>query len=210
MLKNKKIWCNQILDELAILFPNAGCELIYNNVYELVVAVALSAQTTDVSVNKITPSLFSKYPTVYDLARAEYIDVYNIIKTIGLAKTKTNNIINLAKKVATEFNGIIPNTFDELITLPGVGRKTANVVLAEGFNIPRIAVDTHVERVSKRLELVDMDKSVLDVEKELMILIPEEKWHQGHHYLLFFGRYLCTARNPKCNTCFNKNCKYKI
>ena len=147
MLKNKKAWCEQVLNELEILFPNAGCELNYNNIYELVIAVALSAQTTDVSVNKITPNLFSKYPTVYDLAKAEYMDVYNIIKTIGLAKNKTNNIINLAKKVVTEFNGIIPNTFDELVTLPGVGRKTANVVLAEGFNIPRIAVDTHVERV---------------------------------------------------------------
>lgn len=210
MLENKKIWCNQVLEQLSILFPNAGCELVYHNVYELVVAVALSAQTTDVSVNKITPNLFSKYPTVYDLAKAEYNDVYNIIKTIGLAKTKTNNIINLAKKVITDFNGLIPNTFEELITLPGVGRKTANVVLAEGFNIPRIAVDTHVERVSKRLELVEESKSVLDVEKELMLLIPEEKWHQGHHYLLFFGRYLCTARSPKCNSCFNKNCKYKM
>lgn len=210
MLKNKKTWCNYVLSEIKILFPNAKCELIYHNTYELLVAVVLSAQTTDASVNKVTPILFSKYPTVEDLSKASLLDVMNIIKSIGLYKNKSTNIINLAKMICTKYNKKVPDNFEDLITLPGVGRKTANVVLAEGFNIPRIPVDTHVERVSKRLDLVDINKSVLDTELELMNLIDQKEWHNGHHYLLFFGRYFCTARNPKCENCFHKNCKYKI
>ena len=210
MLKNKKLWCNHVLSEIKILFPNAGCELIYHNTYELLIAVVLSAQTTDVSVNKVTPLLFSKYPTVDKLAEASLEDVMSIIKPIGLYKNKSTNIINLSKKICQDFDMKVPDNFEDLTSLPGVGRKTANVVLAEGFNIPRIAVDTHVERVSKRLDLVENNKSVLEVELELMGLIEQKDWHKGHHYLLFFGRYFCTAKKPRCNECFHKECKYKI
>ena len=200
---------SKILEEIYFLFPNASCELNYNNVFELLVAVVLSAQTTDKSVNKVTVELFDKYPTPYLLANASYEDVKNIIKSIGLSNVKSNNIIKLSKELVEKFDGDVPNDFNELIKLPGVGRKTANVILSEGFKIPRIAVDTHVERVSKRLEIVSDDASVLEVEEALMSLIDESYWHKSHHLLLFFGRYFCLAKKPNCENCFNKdNCKY--
>ena len=143
MLKNKEL--NDILKTLEEMFPNARCELIYHNVFELSVATILSAQTTDKSVNKVTPLLFKKYPTPYFLAKANQQDVIEIIKTIGLYKNKSQNIISFSKKLVEEFNGIVPNDFEKLQTLPGVGRKTANVILTEGYKIPRLPVDTHVE-----------------------------------------------------------------
>lgn len=200
---------NYILENLEQLFPNAGCELNYNNVFELIIAVSLSAQTTDKSVNKITPELFKKYPTPFLLATAKIEEVEEIIKSIGLYKNKSKNIINLAKILVEKFNGIVPNNQTDLESLPGVGRKTANVVLTEGFKIPRIPVDTHVDRVSKRLGIIDENATVLDVENKLMSLIEESKWHKAHHLLLFMGRYKCLAKNPKCSDCFYKeNCKY--
>ncbi len=200
---------NYILENLEQLFPNAGCELNYNNVFELIIAVSLSAQTTDKSVNKITPELFKKYPTPFLLADAKIEEVEEIIKSIGLYKNKSKNIINLAKILVEKFNGIVPNNQTDLESLPGVGRKTANVVLTEGFKIPRIPVDTHVDRVSKRLGIIDENATVLDVENKLMSLIEESKWHKAHHLLLFMGRYKCLAKNPKCSDCFYKeNCKY--
>lgn len=206
MLKSSELI--SILNEIEIMYPNAGCELIYHNMFELVVCVSLSAQTTDASVNKVTPILFSKYNDVYSLANASFDDVYNIIKVLGLANNKAKNIIALSKKIVDDFNGIVPSTFDELTTLPGVGRKTANVVLSEGFGIQRIAVDTHVERVCKRLGVVENDASVLDVENTLMSLVDESKWHRTHHLLLFFGRYFCKASKPNCDKCFYKDkCK---
>ena len=198
-----------ILENLEVLFPDAGCELNYNNVFELMIAVSLSAQTTDKSVNKITPELFKKYPTPHLLANAKLEDVKEIIKSIGLYKNKSKNIINLSKILVEKFNGIVPNNQNDLESLPGVGRKTANVVLTEGFKIPRIPVDTHVDRVSKRFGLIDNNATVLDVENKLMSLIEESKWHKAHHLLLFMGRYKCLAKNPKCSDCFYKeNCKY--
>ncbi len=206
MLKNK---VKYYLTEIEKVFPNAGCELIYHNIYELLIAVSLSAQTTDKAVNKITPILFEKYPSIYELKDAKQEDVEEILKTIGMYKTKSANIINLAKMVYIDYLGEIPSTLEDLMRLPGVGRKTANVVLTEGYKIPRLPVDTHVERVSKRLGIVDVEASVLDVELKLMDLIDESSWHKAHHLLLFMGRYLCLAKKPKCKECFNKdNCKY--
>ncbi len=202
MLKND---LNAILDEIKVMFPNAGCELVYHNIFELVIAVVLSAQTTDKSVNIVTPKLFESYPDAAALAKAKVEDVKAIIARLGLANNKSKNIIELAKVLVEKYDGVVPANFEELIMLPGVGRKTANVVLSEGFKIGRIAVDTHVERVSKRLGIVDNDVSVLDVENTLMFLIDEERWHEAHHLLLFFGRYFCLAKKPNCENCFYKN-----
>ena len=170
MLKSKEE-LTSILFEIEKMFPNAGCELNYNNVFELLIAVMLSAQTTDKYVNIVTPELFKKYPNAKALGNASVEDVKEIIKRIGLYSTKSKNIIETSKILALKYNGEVPCDLNELMTLPGVGRKTANVVMSEGFKIPRIAVDTHVERVSKRLGLVDNNSSVLDVELKLMELI---------------------------------------
>lgn len=206
MLKDE---VTNILDEIENIFPNASCELIYHNIYELIVAVSLSAQTTDKAVNVVTPRLFEAYPTVYDLAVANPTEVKEYIKTIGLSTNKSKNIVAMAKMVVEEYQGEIPHTQEDLEKLPGVGRKTANVVLTEGYHIPRIPVDTHVERVSKRLGIADETDSVIGVEEKLMQLIDEERWHKAHHLLLFMGRYQCLARNPKCEQCFYQSkCLY--
>lgn len=210
MLKNRQE-LEEILLEIEKLFPNASCELVYHNLYELLIAVMLSAQTTDKSVNLVTPNLFMKYPTALSLSNAEYDDVKSIIARLGLSSNKAKNIIATSKMLVEKYNGVVPSTLEELITLPGVGRKTANVVLSEGYKIPRIAVDTHVERVSKRLGIVSDSASVLDVEQTLMKLIDEPLWHKSHHLLLFFGRYFCLAKKPNCENCFYKNkCSYNI
>lgn len=208
----KKDECKDILNEIAKMFPNAGCELNYNNVFELLVAVVLSAQTTDKAVNLVTGELFKQYPTPQDLSAANYDDVKKIIARIGLSTTKSKNIIALSKVLVEEYFGQVPNEFEKLIDLPGVGRKTANVVLSEGFGISRIAVDTHVERVSKRLGICEKNKNVIDVEMKLCELIEKDNWHKAHHLLLFFGRYFCKAKNPMCEQCFYKDrcCKDKI
>ena len=191
---------NKILTTLKEMFPNAGCELIYNNLFELLIAVSLSAQTTDKRVNEVTKELFQKFPTPYDLYKANYNDVYTIILPLGLAKQKTKNIILLSKKLIDEFNGNVPSTINELVKLPGVGRKTASVILMEGFSIPTIPVDTHVLRVSNRLGLVNSE-DVRVVENELEKQFTQDNWYYVHHCLLFFGRYLCKAKNPECNRC---------
>ena len=197
----------QILNQLDTMFPNAGCELKYENLYQLLIAVVLSAQTTDKAVNGVSAQLFKKFPNVYSLASSQIDEVEPYIKRIGLARTKSKNIINLSKKIVNDFNGNIPNTLEDLMSLPGVGRKTANVVLSEGFKIQRIAVDTHVERVSKRLGVCDINSSVLGVEEELMKIVPSDNYHHAHHLLLFFGRYFCTAKKPQCFKCpFVKKC----
>ena len=199
---------SNILNLIKEMFPNASCELNYNNHYELLIAVSLSAQTTDKRVNLVTKVLFEKYPNPIDLSNANYNDVYNIIQSLGLAKSKTSNIIKLSKIIAEEYNSIIPNTREELQKLPGVGRKTANAVLMEGFRIPAIAVDTHVGRVSKRLGLSKSD-DVKVIEKDLMSLYDEKDYYYVHHGLLFFGRYHCTSQNPKCINCKLKQyCNY--
>ena len=155
MLINKEE-LNEILIQLELMFPNAGCELNYNNVFELLIAVMLSAQTTDKSVNVVTPALFSKYPTVNDLAKADVSDVKEIIQRLGLSSTKSKNIVAASIMLVQKFDSVVPCDLNSLMSLPGVGRKTANVVMSEGFKIPRIAVDTHVERVSKRLGINDL------------------------------------------------------
>lgn len=201
---------NNILSVIYKMFPDARCELNYTNIFELSVATILSAQTTDKSVNKVTPLLFSTYPTPKDLAGADETDVLNIIKTLGLSKTKSKNIVAFAKKLYLEYDSIVPNDFELLQTFPGVGRKTANVILTEGYKVPRIPVDTHVERVSKRLGLVKESDTVLTTELKLMEQIKEEDWHLAHHLLLFFGRYHCFSKKPSCDNCPLKHeCIYK-
>ena len=191
----------EILQILEELFPDAHCELDYKDLYQLSVAVILSAQTTDVSVNKVTPQLFVKYPDLQALANAKVEEVENLIRNIGLYRNKAKNIMGFSNAVLTNFNGVIPNTLEELIQLPGVGRKTANVILSEFYKIPAIAVDTHVERVSKRLGLAKPNDNVLQVEKSLQKKIPKELWSKAHHLLIFFGRYQCKAQKPECESC---------
>lgn len=204
MDKNKALY---IYTKIAKIFPNAHCELNYNNPFEMLVATLLSAQTTDVSVNKVTPLLFEKYPTPFILKDAKIEDVMNIIKSIGLYKNKAKNIIALSNELVTKYNGEIIPDFAILTSLPGVGRKTANVVLSEVFNVPRIAVDTHVLRVSNVLELSNSDNPLV-VEQDLMKLYQQQSWKDVHLKLLFFGRYLCKAQKPLCITCpFKNECK---
>ena len=195
---------NRIFKILSEMFPDAHCELIYNNLFELLIATILSAQTTDAKVNKVTLVLFGKYPDSLSLQDANISEVEEILKPLGLYKNKAINIIKLSKILTNEYHGIVPNNYDDLTKLPGVGRKTANVVLAEGFNVPRIAVDTHVLRVSNRLGL-SLKHSPVEVEEDLMNLFDESIWIEVHLKLLFFGRYFCKAKNPNCEKCFNKN-----
>lgn len=205
----------EILDHLRAAYPEAGCALEHVNVFELIVCVVLSAQTTDASVNKVSPALFAAYPDAAALAAAEQEDVIEIIKTIGMYKTKSKNIIALAKALCEKYDGRVPEDYDALVALPGVGRKTANVVLAVGFGHQKIAVDTHVFRVSHRIGLATEEsagegknsaknageKNVLATEKELMKVLPENRWTEAHHSLIWHGRNCCTARNPKCGSC---------
>ena len=191
---------DKVINGLEQMHPEAMCALDHVNSYELLVAVVLSAQTTDVSVNKVTPELFKRYPAPSDLAAADPADVQELIRTIGLYKNKSKNIISLARMITDEFGGEVPDSFDQLIRLPGVGRKTANVVLAEAFGVPRIAVDTHVFRVSNRIGLSDAE-NVDDTEKQLMKNIPEDKWIRAHHLLIFHGRKVCHSRKPDCRSC---------
>lgn len=196
-----------ILDVLKQEYPNAKCELNFNNNFELLIAVCLSAQTTDKRVNIVTKELFEKYDNPYKLKDANYEDVKEIIKSLGLSSTKARNIIEISQKLVDDFKGKVPSTREELMLLPGVGRKTSNVVLSVGFNIPAIAVDTHVKRVSNRLGLSDSE-DVLKIEEDLMKLFDEEDYYQVHHCLIFFGRYYCKAKNPNCNNCILKDkCK---
>ncbi len=190
----------EILDRLRAAYPEAECALTHQNTYELLIAVVLSAQTTDKSVNKISGSLFAAYPTPAELAQAQQQDVIDIIKTIGMYKTKSKNIIALAQQLQERFDGKVPDQYDDLVSLPGVGRKTANVVLSVGFGQQRIAVDTHVFRVSNRIGLVS-EKDVLKTELALMKALPEDRWTEAHHSLIFHGRNCCSARNPACEAC---------
>jgi len=182
------------------MHPEAMCALDHRSSYELLVAVVLSAQTTDVSVNKVTPELFRKYPDPASLAAADQADVMDTIKTIGLYRNKSANIIKLAQKLTEDYDGIVPSDFNELVKLPGVGRKTANVVMAEAFGKPAIAVDTHVFRVANRIGLTDAD-DVNKTEDQLKERLPEDQWIRAHHLLIFHGRKVCHARKPDCEAC---------
>lgn len=184
-----------VLDILDQEFPEHKGELNHRNPFELLVAVMLSAQTTDAAVNTVTPGLFEAFPTVESMANASPKQVEPYISKLGLYRNKAKYLVALSQMICERFEGQVPQTRQDLESLPGVGRKTANVVLSEGFGIPAIAVDTHIERVTKRLGFASADASVLDVEKELMKRIPKERWSQAHLNLLLFGRYYSTARN---------------
>ncbi|OJG46489.1 endonuclease III [Enterococcus hermanniensis] len=191
----------EAMNRMYQMFPDAIGELHSESPFQLLIAVILSAQATDVSVNKATPALFAAYPTPEALAQAPMEDVIAKIKTIGLYRNKAKNIKACAQMLLDDFGGIVPESREELIKLPGVGRKTANVVLGDAFGVPAIAVDTHVERVTKRLRICKLNASVSEVEATLMRKIPKELWIKSHHTLIFFGRYHCTARAPKCSIC---------
>ncbi len=198
----------EILDEM---FPNAKCELQHKNGYELLVAIILSAQTTDIAVNKVTPLLFEKYKTIYELAHANVEDVEKIVRNIGLYRNKAKNIVMMANKVVDNYNGFIPETLEELCKLDGVGRKTASVYLVDHCLIPSVPVDTHVFRVSKRLGISKEDATVLEVEKDIKRLFPENVWIKLHHQLIFLGRYQCHAKKPNCLSCkLVKHCKHGV
>lgn len=206
MVRNEDI--KIILDKLEEMYPDAECALVHDNVFQLIVAVALSAQTTDKSVNLITPALFEKYKTPEELSNADISDVEELIRRIGMYKTKAKNIVGMAKALVLNHGGVVPDDYDSLVALPGVGRKTANVVLSVGFGHQRIAVDTHVFRVANRIGLVS-EKDVLKTEYALMDRIPEERWSRTHHSLIFHGRQCCDARKPKCEECgINEYCEF--
>ncbi|MFE8695695.1 endonuclease III [Cytobacillus sp. FJAT-53684] len=196
--KNQIRYC---LDQMGEMFPDAHCELNHSNPFELVIAVALSAQCTDVLVNKVTKNLFEKYKTPQDYLDVSLEELQGDIRSIGLFRNKAKNIQKLCRLLLDEYDNIVPQDRDELTKLPGVGRKTANVVMSVAYGIPAIAVDTHVERVSKRLAFCRWKDSVLEVEKTLMRKIPMDEWSVTHHRMIFFGRYHCKAQNPQCNIC---------
>jgi endonuclease-3 len=205
-----KILSNEIIEQLRILIPDPKCELDFTNNFELICAVMLSAQTTDKRVNMITPALFAKYPNSKELMNADYDDVLDIIKSLGLAKNKASNLIALSKVIEEQHNGEVPNTLEELMKLPGVGRKTASVVLALGFGVPAFPVDTHVHRVSYRLGYSKKNDDVLKTEEKLKKYIPKDEWIEVHHLLLLFGRYTCKSISPICSDCkLMKYCKIK-
>lgn len=189
--------------------PKAETELHFTNPYELTVATILSAQCTDKRVNIITPSFFDKFPTVEALAVAQQENVFEVIRSCSYPNSKAKNLIGMAKAVMENFHGEIPQSIKELQTLPGVGRKTANVVASVAFKIPAMAVDTHVFRVARRIGLSHNAKTPLETEKQLTQHIPKDLWNVAHHWLILHGRYVCIARKPKCHECgISDYCKY--
>lgn len=196
-----------ILAELARLYPNAGPELNFKNPYQTLVSTILAAQCTDRQVNKITPAVYARYPDPFAMAEALEEDLYPMVKSCGF-KSKAGNIIKACQLIVANHGGEVPHTLEELTKLPGVGRKTANVVLANAFRIPAFAVDTHVFRVSNRLGLADA-KNVEDTEHQLMKAVPKKDWCEAHHWLILHGRRVCNAQRPKCDTCTLKEmCKH--
>ena len=199
MLNNIQI--RHCLDVMGEMFPDAHCELNHSNPFELVIAVALSAQCTDALVNKVTKNLFQKYKTPDDYIRVPLEELEQDIRSIGLYRNKAKNIQKLSHMLIEEYGRELPRDRDELTKLPGVGRKTANVVVSVAFGVPAIAVDTHVERVSKRLGICRWKDSVSEVEHTLMKKVPKEEWSVTHHRMIFFGRYHCKAQSPQCEIC---------
>ena len=189
--------------------PTAESELNYSNPYELLVAVMLSAQCTDKRVNMVTPALFQAYPTVEDLARADVEDVFALVSSVSYPRSKSAHLVEMARRVTEVYGGRIPDNIDDLQTLQGVGRKTANVVCAVIWQQPTMAVDTHIFRVSERLGLTTNSRSPLQTEKQLVRYIPEAVIPKAHHWLLLHGRYVCQARKPKCEACgLTTYCRY--
>ena len=189
----------QILKKLEEMYPEAKAELVFSNPYEMMVATILSAQCTDRQVNKVTPAVFARYPDPNSMANAREEDLYPMVKSCGF-KTKAANIIAACRMIRDEYEGRVPDTMEDLTRLPGVGRKTANVVLYNAFGVPAFAVDTHVFRVSNRLGLCKAD-TVDETERQMTRLIPREKWGQAHHWLIWHGRRLCKAQRPLCAEC---------
>lgn len=192
---------NRVGEYLDYLFPNPTCELIYNKDYELLIAVVLSAQSTDKRVNSVTPIIFNKYNTLNKLKEAPLDDLEKIIRPVGSFRKKASFIKGIATILVDNYNGIVPRDRDILVTFPGVGRKTANVFLSEYYNEPVIAVDTHVERVSKRLKIANKNDDVLKIEKKLMKFFPKDEWSKKHLQMVLFGRYHCKAIKPNCSEC---------
>lgn len=200
----------EILDLIYKMFPNPHCELEYFDDFSFLCAVVLSAQTTDKAVNLVTKPLFLKYPTVFDIASSSEDELIPILRPIGLMKNKSHYLIKISKAIVEDYGGKVPHDFDELIKLPGVGRKTANVFLAEIDKRPAIAVDTHVNRVSYRLGLSSSIDNILKTEHELEAGFDEKDWIKVHYGLLFMGRYKCLSKNPKCSDCNLKSiCRYE-
>lgn len=189
------------LDVMGELFPDAHCELKHSNPFELVIAVALSAQCTDALVNRVTEHLFQKYKTPEDYLSVPLEELENDIRSIGLYRNKAKNIQKMCRMLIDEYDREVPRDRDEMTKLPGVGRKTANVVVSVAFGVPAIAVDTHVERISKRLGISRWKDNVTEVETVLMAKIPKEEWSAAHHRMIFFGRYHCKAQSPQCPVC---------
>ena len=197
-----------IAEYIDSLFPDAKCELFYQKDYELVIAVMLSAQTTDKAVNQVTESLFKNYPTLKELDNASLEDIESHIKRIGMYKNKAANIKGIAHVLLTDFDGVVPSDKDLLQTLPGIGNKSAGVIRADVFKIPDLPVDTHIIRITNRLGIAKKSDAPIDIERKLKKIIPEESWIKSHHQLIHFGRYFCTARSPKCKECKLKDiCK---
>lgn len=205
MTKSKLI--REYLDEL---FPNPKCELNYNNDYELLIAICLSAQTTDKRVNEVTKVLFEKYPRLEDIKNADVKDLEQIIRPLGSFHKKSCYVKELSTIIVDKYSSVVPTARTDLESLPGVGRKTVNVFLGEFYNYPAIAVDTHVERVSKRLRIAKKDSNVKEVEEKLMKFYPKKEWAKRHLQMVLFGRYYCKAIKPLCENCKLKEyCKEK-
>jgi len=194
-------WAKTVLRRLRGEYPEARCALLHENPYELIVSTILSAQCTDEMVNRVTPELFRRYPTAASLAKARLPSVEKLVKSTGFFRNKARNITGMAKKVVADFGGAVPRTMDELLTLPGVARKTANVVLGTAFGVASgVVVDTHVDRLSHRLDLTK-EKDPKKIEQDLMKIIPKEKWILFSHQLIWHGRLVCQARRPRCPDC---------
>lgn len=183
------------------LYPHAQCELHYQTIFQLLIAVVLSAQTTDARVNQATEKLFFKFPDAHLLKNASLKEVEEIIKSIGMYKVKAKHLLEIAKIIDEKYHGEVPKNKEDLLQLPGVGNKTANVILAEGYKIPALPVDTHIHRIAKRLKYADIEDSVEVGEEKLKKAIEPENWIQMHHSLIFFGRYFCKAKQPECDKC---------
>lgn len=206
---NKKERFEKVVEYFSKNMPVAETELHYTNPYELLVAVILSAQCTDKRVNMVTPTLFKAFPTAEVMAEASSDEVFQYIKSISYPNNKAKHLVGMAKMLVNDFKGVVPSSVDELQKMPGVGRKTANVIASVVYSKPTMAVDTHVFRVSARLGLTTNSKTPLETEKQLIKYIPENKIAIAHHWLILHGRYVCLARNPKCEECGLKDlCKY--
>lgn len=199
---------DEVREKLDKFIPNPRCELVYSKDYELLIATLLSAQSTDKRVNEVTKILFSKYD-IFSLSKASLKDIENIIYPVGTYKRKAIYIKELCKSLIKDYNGIVPNNREYLESLPGVGRKTTNVVLSLLYNVPTMPVDTHVARVSKRLNIVNENDDVSIIEDKLMNFFPQDSWNRVHHQLVLFGRYTCKSKKPECAKCpFRQKCIY--